>query len=351
MDYEYFLKLAHQGYRFKHAHSLLVDFRWHSNSKTGTFGEAICRARRNCGETFKYSAQPEERHFEKVAAFGASSGCRVCSLFREACARLLPWANPSFCAERRQHPLLMKLKRLIRKTMWRLGWDLSRFQLESSPWVRLVLMLSVHGVSTVLDVGANTGQYAKSLRGAGFAGKIVSFEPVLEAHSQLSRAASNDSKWTVAERMAIGDRDGRAEIHVAGNLESSSLLPMLESHLAADPGSGFVATQTVPLARLDSVADRFLGSGESFFVKMDVQGFENKVLDGATMILKSATGLQLELSLIPLYEGEVLFQVMLEKLGELGFELWSLIPGFIDKKTGRLLQVDGVFFRCPGRMG
>lgn len=237
------------------------------------------------------------------------------------------------------------MKRLIRKTVRSMGWELTRFRPESSEWARLTRMLSAHAVSTVLDVGANTGQYAKNLRDAGFSGRIISFEPVLEAHAQLCRAARNDSRWTVAERMAISDRDGRAEIHVASNLASSSLLPMLDSHRAADPSSGFVATQMVPIARLDGVADRFLDSGEPFFIKIDVQGFESKVLDGAPMLLKRGVGLQLELSLIPLYEGETLFQPMLKRLSESSFDLWSLIPGFVDNRTGRLLQVDGVFFR------
>jgi len=237
------------------------------------------------------------------------------------------------------------MKRLIRKIVRNMGWELMRFRPESSEWARLVRMLSVHGVSTVLDVGANTGQYAQNLREAGFGGRIISFEPVLEAHTQLCQAARNDSLWTVAERMAIGDKDGRAEIHVAQNLASSSLLPMLDSHRAADPNSGFVDTQTVPVARLDSVADRFLDNGESFFIKIDVQGFERKVLEGAPMHLKRAIGLQLELSLTPLYDGETLFQPMLEHLHESNLDLWALIPGFVDNRSGRLLQVDGVFFK------
>jgi FkbM family methyltransferase len=237
------------------------------------------------------------------------------------------------------------MKRLIRKTVRGMGLELTRFRPESSEWARLVRMLLAHGVNTVLDVGANTGQYAKNLRDAGFSGRIISFEPVSEAHSQLCRAARSDSLWTVAERMAIGDIDGRTDIHVAGNLASSSVLPMLDSHRAAEPSSGYVTTEAVPMARLDSLADRFLKNGESFFIKVDVQGFESKVLDGASMLLKRGVGLQLELSLTPLYEGEMLFQPMLDRLSESNFDLWSLVPGFVDNRTGRLLQVDGVFFR------
>lgn len=237
------------------------------------------------------------------------------------------------------------MKRLVRKALRRVGWELARFRPESCEWAQLMCMLSAHGVDTVLDVGANTGQYAKNLRDAGFKGRIVSFEPTSGAHSQLCRVARNDPLWTVAERTAIGDWDGQTQIHVANNSVSSSLLPMLASLRAAAPESGFVATEAVPVARLDSVAVRFLKDDKSTFIKIDVQGFEKKVLEGASNLLKRTVGLQLELSLTPLYEGEMLFQPMLEYLRTIDFELWALIPVFVDRRNGRLLQVDAVFFR------
>jgi FkbM family methyltransferase len=237
------------------------------------------------------------------------------------------------------------MKRLVSKALRKVGWELRRFRPESSEWVRLKWMLSAHRVETVLDVGANRGQFARSLRDSGFEGRIVSFEPVSEAHSQLCRVARKDSLWTVAERVAIGDRDGQTEIHVAHNSVSSSLLPMLDSHLVAEPESGFVATELVPIARLDSIASRFLENDKPIFIKVDVQGFEKRVLDGAPKLLKRTVGLQLELSLVPLYEGETLFQPMVEYLRTMDFDLWAFVPGFVDKQNGRMLQVDGVFFQ------
>jgi FkbM family methyltransferase len=240
------------------------------------------------------------------------------------------------------------MKRLVRKALRRVGWELTRFRPEACEWAQLKCMLSAHGVNTVLDVGANTGQFAKNLRDAGFMGRIVSFEPTSEAHSQLCRAARNDPSWTVAERVAIGDFDGQTQIHIANNSVSSSLLSMLASHQSAAPESGFVATEVVPIARLDSIAPRFLPDHNSIFIKIDVQGFEKKVLDGAPKLLERAVGLQLELSLTPLYEGETLFHPMVEYLRAIDFDLWALIPGFVDKSNGRLLQVDGVFFQRRG---
>jgi hypothetical protein len=120
---------------------------------------------------------------------------------------------------------------------------------------------------------------------------------------------------------------------------------MLDSHLVAEPESGFVATELVPIARLDSIASRFLENDKPIFIKVDVQGFEKRVLDGAPKLLKRTVGLQLELSLVPLYEGETLFQPMVEYLRTMDFDLWAFVPGFVDKQNGRMLQVDGVFFQ------
>jgi hypothetical protein len=101
----------------------------------------------------------------------------------------------------------------------------------------------------------------------------------------------------------------------------------------------------VNLCTLDSVSKEFTVNSERIFLKLDVQGFEYKVLVGAQQLLHRVAGLQLELSLVPLYEGEHLFHPMLHDLEERGYDLWSVVPGFVDPHSGRLLQVDAIFFR------
>ena len=86
-----------------------------------------------------------------------------------------------------------------------------------------------------LDVGANTGQFAQDLRASGYRGHIVSFEPLSDAHAALLVTASWDPLWDVADRCAVGAGDRWAEINIAGNSYSSSLLPMLDLHREAAP--------------------------------------------------------------------------------------------------------------------
>jgi len=80
-------------------------------------------------------------------------------------------------------------------------------------------------------------------------------------------------------------------------------------------------------------------------VKIDVQGYEDHVLKGAEGILPKILGIQVELSSVPLYKGQVLFDKVMDYILNAGFELYELVPGLRDRKSGRLYQFDGVFFK------
>ena len=245
--------------------------------------------------------------------------------------------------------MLTAVKNATRSTLRRIGLDVIRYNPQKSHEAALARLLAAREIDTILDIGANEGQYASMVRGAGFRGKIVSFEPLAEAHSKLKQAAARDPLWTVAPRMALGDHDGTLLMHVAGNSASSSALPMLDAHLRASPESAYIGSEKVPVSKLDTVVEDLQVGGRNLFLKIDVQGFEPQVLEGATRLLDRIQGVQLELSLAPLYEGQTLFLPLVDSLAEKGFDLWALIPGFSDNETGRMLQVDGIFFRPDAR--
>jgi FkbM family methyltransferase len=214
-------------------------------------------------------------------------------------------------------------------------------------WKRdLVKQLQSRQVDVVLDVGSNSGQYAASLRRAGYQGRIISFEPLSEPFSILESRASKDSLWD-CHRYALGDVDGTISINVAGNAgQSSSVLPMLKSHQSALPAANYIGTEEVPIYRLDSVAPQILRSADAVFLKVDVQGFEKQVLDGSgSTVNDRCVGMQLELSFVPLYEGGMLVREALDLVYSLGFTLTGLLPCFTDLRDGRTLQADGIFFR------
>lgn len=237
-----------------------------------------------------------------------------------------------------------KLKNIIKKAIHSLGFDLYKLSTNSNSSLQLLKGLENFGVNLVLDVGANTGQFAQELRSIGYGGRILSFEPLPDAYKKLLVNSSKDSLWDIHTRAAVGDFNGEIEINVAGNSVSSSVLPMLDTHSNIAKNSAYVGKFLVPIIRLDSL-DKNLYQKKKYFIKIDTQGFEWKVLDGAQEILSNAHGVLCELSLTPLYEGQHLWLDIIDRLKASGFKLWSIQTGFTDPKNGRTLQMDAIFYR------
>lgn len=235
---------------------------------------------------------------------------------------------------------------LVKSVAQSLGCTIQRISPYSSPALRLSMLLRSLDASVVIDIGANEGQFAAELRAAGYGGRIVSVEPLSAAHAALSKAAARDTRWTVADRCAVGAAPGKATLHVAGNSVSSSLREMTAAHLDAAAYSKYVGTEEVCVVTLNDLVAEYAGSSDAgVFVKLDVQGHERDVLEGAGSRLDTIGGVQLELSLVELYAGQALMQDQIKFLADHGLSLWSLDRGFMDGRTGRLLQCDGTFVR------
>jgi FkbM family methyltransferase len=209
----------------------------------------------------------------------------------------------------------------------------------------LVRILDHHGITVVLDVGANVGQYAMRLRQGGWAGRIVSFEPLPAARLSLEQAAASDPLWEVAPPLALGAADGTVTLNVSAESDMSSTLPFRPEMAGLLDSAAYTGTVTVPLARLDGLFDRHVGHDDQIFLKIDTQGTERAVLEGASGILDRVRGIQLELSIVPVYEGECGYLDMISTLGGLGFEPALFIPGYFNQRTARLISMDGVFLR------
>lgn len=219
----------------------------------------------------------------------------------------------------------------------------TRTMLPTSDEAVAVLMERVPPTA-VIDVGANTGQFAQSVRGAGFTGPIISFEPLLDAHAALVEAAAGDPAWTVAPRCALGASEGTAQFHVAGNSQSSSLLPMLDLHSDNAAESVYVETISTPVRRLDDVLAELGFDASGALLKIDTQGFETEVLRGATETLPLIAAASAELSLAPLYEGQALVSEIFELFGAAGLEL-TILNDCFNSVDGQILQIDGSFTR------
>jgi FkbM family methyltransferase len=235
------------------------------------------------------------------------------------------------------------LKALIRKAANALGYEFVRYDL-ASPRFRLAKLLAHHRIEMILDVGANAGQFGRDMREIGFSGRIVSFEPLAEPFNRLQQAARADSKWQ-AVNIGLGDQDSQAVINVAGNSQSSSFLPMLAAHSEAAPESMYVGEQSAEIRRLDSVFASYVTPDTRIFLKIDTQGFEKKVLQGAEKTLRQIELIQVECSFVPLYEGAILIEEMIAFLRGVGFDPIETIPAFHHHESAHLMQADILFAR------
>lgn len=240
---------------------------------------------------------------------------------------------------------MITMRRWIKRRLRRIGVDVKRLHVASDPGLQLQQSIKYLGIDLVLDVGANRGQFVQQLRSNGYRGRVVSFEPLSQVHNVLAETAKHDSFWLVHDRVALGAVDGTTEINIAGNLASSSVLEMLDLHRDSAPGTSYIGKEVVPLRRLDSVAFAYVDANARTLLKVDVQGYQKQVLEGAAGIIQNVQAIYCELSVTPLYEDEQHWQETVNTLLRQGFVLWSLFPGFVNPYDGRTLQFDGLFIK------
>ena len=238
----------------------------------------------------------------------------------------------------------MTFKNNLKFFLRNFGLDISRYNMSESDDFRLSHFLKSKEIDCVFDIGANEGQYATHLRRIGYNKKIISFEPMKKAYKVLEIKSIKDGNWT-AYNYGIGEKEKEVELNISENSYSSSILKILPDHYEAAPESKYISKENISIKRLDNLKEIDIEKLNKIFVKIDTQGYEENVLTGAEKILDKVEGIQMELSLHPLYEGQSLFNELYEKMKKLNYNLWDLQTGFKNIKTGKVYQLDGIFFK------
>ncbi len=232
------------------------------------------------------------------------------------------------------------MKALIQKFLKKRGFYITHYPNEDM--ARRMKIISTNHIDVVFDVGANIGQYVSKMREYGYNKKVISFEPLKSAFEKLKIVAAYDQNW-ILNNYALGDEDTKSLINVSDNSVSSSILNILPTHLQGAPQSKYVSQEEIEIKKVDTIFDSLCKNGENVMLKIDTQGYEKNVIDGAIQSLNRIKVIQLEMSIFPLYENEMLYMEMINYLDKFGFQLFSLENGFSDEQTGQLLQVDGIF--------
>lgn len=203
------------------------------------------------------------------------------------------------------------------------------------------------GINCVLDVGANKGQYAKKIRQNGYAGRIVSFEPLPHLAAPLRKAAEADPDWLVHE-CALGEENTSADINVVRGSTMSSLLP--PSDFGRDWSSKLCEerTENVRLRRLDSLLDEAVAGIDQprVYLKMDTQGYDLQTFRGAGDRIDDILAMQSEVSCVPIYEGMPRLPEQLAEYESADFELAGMFPVSRHIKTLRVIEFDCVMVRA-----
>ena len=205
-----------------------------------------------------------------------------------------------------------------------------------------LLGLKEHDIRTVLDIGANTGQSARYYRQVFPNALIYSFEPLPTAYGELNAWAQTQNGKARALNVALGDYNGTMVMKEHADFSpSSSFLERTSHSVALFPQTSRQKDVQVNMARLDDIA-KDLEINPCILVKMDVQGFEDKVIEGGQTVLKQSIACIMEVSLQPLYKGQPTFKTLCDLMNGLGFEYAGNILQIYDEK-GCVIYLDALF--------
>lgn len=207
-------------------------------------------------------------------------------------------------------------------------------------------------IRSVLDVGANEGQFAAMIRRLCPEAQVFSFEPLPDVFQALQRQFAGDARVTPVN-CGLSDHAGSATINRSSFTPSSSLLPMADLHRAEWPASAEQTSVSVRLERLDDWATSSgLTLAGDLLVKLDVQGHEDAVIRGGEATLRRARLAVIEVSFRELYQGQPLFDAIYRRMTDLGYVFRGCIEQHYSRRTDQILFADAIFENLqvePGR--
>ena len=194
---------------------------------------------------------------------------------------------------------------------------------------------------TIIDVGANVGQFAVASAKLFPEVRVHSFEPQPECVTKLREHIAKLNNIIIYP-FALGEREDEVTFHINSHNHSSSILPLAAAHRVSFPDAREVSEISVKVTTLDKVFDQ-VELESPVLLKLDIQGYEAMALRGASQTLRRVDYVVLEASFKPMYEGEPTFVEMIKLMEQFGFSLLRPIGWLADPKTGEILQMDLIF--------
>lgn len=222
-------------------------------------------------------------------------------------------------------------------------WSLGLMGLELRRRTEPLRFMAPLGIRTVIDVGSNKGQFAKRVRSILPLAELHMFEPIPHVCDRLREDFASDSA-SHCYQMAVGEQDGEVEFTVNEFSPSSSILPISAEHLKRFSFAVSTSKCRVPVRTLDGALSG-VSLQRPILLKLDVQGFEDRVLRGAPRVLEQSSVIILEVNFVRLYDGQPSFAQLYEMLMPLGFSFGGMVDVYQDPLSGELIYGDAVFNR------
>lgn len=201
----------------------------------------------------------------------------------------------------------------------------------------------ISDLGTVIDVGANQGQFAYAVTRFFSDTVIHSFEPVPDTYEKLSFNTKLLSK-IVTYNFGLGSKSGKIDFYQNEHSHASSALPISDYQKTQLPKTSRARLITVPVERLDNIGMTIGAIARPLLLKLDVQGYEKEVLLGAGAFMDKVDYLLFEVSFVKMYEGEPLFEEMHELVCNMGFKLIGPV-GSLEVGASQIAQMDMLYAR------
>jgi FkbM family methyltransferase len=225
------------------------------------------------------------------------------------------------------------MKKFIKKIVNLLGYEINKksknFFLENK-------------INLIIDVGAHKGEFAKNVLSENYGLKIISFEPQSKIYNILLNNSKKEKNWLIHERCGIGKKNSFLMINVMSETTCSSFLKPSKKLFSIDPSAKIVKKENIKILSLNYLFSTQYKLKKNTFLKIDTQGYDKFVLEGASSILKKILFVQLEVSIDPLYVNETNYEDMIKYMKKKGFMIWKL-GDVIENLKGKSMSFDIIF--------
>lgn len=234
--------------------------------------------------------------------------------------------------------MLKKIKYAFWKSTKVFGFEILPNDIRNSIQSYLKFLFKKSSINLVIDIGANKGQYSSMITNIGYSNDIVLIEPLDKEWMYLKNLVKTKKNWILYDKVGIGSKIENLKINYTSNSVSSSFLMPKNNMINYE----VIDKQNVHIITLEYLLAELNINNKNIFLKIDAQGFEYEIIKGARNILDKILYVQLELSIVTLYENEHDYKYITNYMNDLGFKEIFIFPGILNDNS-EVIQLEIIY--------